>query len=80
MLMLTRKRDESLVIQVGDELITITVTDINSSSKKQVQLGIDAPKHIKVWRSEIYTAIQENQKAATEQAGVATLRTLFPRK
>lgn len=63
MLMLSRKRDESIVIQVGDEIINISITDINSG-KKQVQLGIDAPKNIKVWRSEIYDSILENKKAS----------------
>ena len=66
MLMLSRKKNESFVIEVGDELITITVTDIGtSSSKKQVQVGIDAPDKFKVWRTELYESIQENRKAVT---------------
>ena len=81
MLMITRKRDESFVIKIGDDLITITVTEIGtSSSKKQVQLGIDAPKQYKVWRSEIHTAMEENKKAVTEHSGTASLRSLFPKK
>ena len=65
MLMISRKKNEYFVIQVGDELIRVTVTDIGtSSSKKQVQIGVDAPAEFKIWRSELYEAIEENKKAA----------------
>ena len=83
MLMISRKKKESFVIQVGEELITITVTDIStSSSKKQVQIGVDAPAKYKVWRWEIYEAIQENKKAiAAQQTNqLQNLRGLFPKK
>jgi len=80
MLMITRKKNESFVIQIGDDLITITVTDITTSSKKQVQLGIDAPAKYKVWRGELYESILENAKAATVQNDPTALRGLFPRK
>ncbi len=68
MLMLTREKDESFVIQVGDDVIRVQVTRIgmgNTSGKREVQLGIDAPRKYKVWRTEIYDAMQENKKAAT---------------
>ena len=82
MLMITRRKNDSFIIEVGDELVTVSVKDIStSSSKKQVQLGIDAPAHIKIWRSEIYDAIQENRKAAnTTHQSPDKLRSLFGTK
>lgn len=67
MLMLSREKDESFVIQVGDDVIRIQVTRIGmspSTGKREVQLGVDAPRKYKVWRTEIYDAMQENKKAA----------------
>lgn len=56
--MLTRKRDESIII--GDD-IRITVVDVRGD---QVKIGIDAPKQIPVHREEVYNEIQaENRKA-----------------
>ncbi|MDD5749473.1 MAG: carbon storage regulator CsrA [Patescibacteria group bacterium] len=52
MLILTRKVEEK--IQIGDN-ITIMVVGIDSG---QVQLGIDAPRSIPVYRGEIYEEIQ----------------------
>ena len=59
MLVLSRHRDESIII--GDDVI-ITIVDIRGD---KVRLGIDAPQDIPVHRREVYEAIQrENQKAA----------------
>ena len=52
MLLLTRKIGET--INIGDS-VTVTVTEVRGN---QVQLGINAPKHIDVHRSEIYDKIQ----------------------
>lgn len=61
MLVLTRKRDESIII--GDE-IRVTVVDVRGD---QVKLGIDAPRSIPVHREEIYKEIQaENRRAALQ--------------
>jgi len=58
-LVLTRKRNESIV--VGDN-IEITVVDIQGD---QVRIGINAPKSVSIHRKEIYLEIQaENKKAA----------------
>lgn len=63
MLVLTRKRDESIMI--GDE-IKFTVVDVRGD---QVKLGIEAPRHIPVHREEIYREIQEeNRRAALKDA------------
>ena len=62
MLILSRKLDEK--IQIGDD-ITITIIDIHG---EQVKIGVEAPKNIKVFRQEVFEAIQkENKAAAVEQ-------------
>ena len=59
MLVLSRQRDESIMI--GDNIV-VTIVDIRGD---KVRLGIDAPATIPVHRQEVYEAIQrENQKAA----------------
>jgi carbon storage regulator len=59
MLVLSRQRDESIII--GDNIV-ITVVDIRGD---KVRLGIQAPTEIPVHRQEVYEAIQrENMKAA----------------
>jgi carbon storage regulator len=52
MLVLSRQRDESIII--GDDIV-ITVVDIRGD---KVRLGIDAPTAISVHRQEVYEAIQ----------------------
>jgi carbon storage regulator len=52
MLVLSRHRDESIII--GDDIV-ITVVDIRGD---KVRLGIQAPTHISVHRQEVYEAIQ----------------------
>ncbi len=59
MLVLSRHRDESIII--GDD-IKITVVDIRGD---KVRIGIEAPTHIPVHRQEVYDAIKrENMQAA----------------
>lgn len=62
MLILTRKLNEKLVIGDG---IVISVMEIKGD---QVKLGIDAPISIKVFRQEVYNAIQEENRLAAESA------------
>jgi carbon storage regulator len=60
MLVLTRKRGESIII--GDS-VEIKVLELHGS---QVKLGVQAPHVITVHRKEVYDAIQsENRAAAT---------------
>jgi carbon storage regulator len=62
MLVLSRQRDESIVI--GDNVI-VTIVDVRGD---RVRLGIDAPREISVHRREVYDAIQrENREAAQIQ-------------
>jgi carbon storage regulator len=52
MLVLSRKRDQQIVIGDG---IVITVVEIRGD---KVRLGIEAPKETPVHRKEVYEAIQ----------------------
>lgn len=62
MLVLTRKKDEGILI--GKD-ITITIIDID---KDKVRIGIAAPKEIRVIRQELVVLIgQENRMAAQSQ-------------
>jgi len=59
MLVLSRQRDESIVI---GENIVVTIVDIRGD---KVRLGIEAPTEIPVHRREVYEAIQrENLRAS----------------
>ena len=59
MLVLSRQRDESIII--GDNVV-VTVVDVRGD---KVRLGIQAPREIPVHRREVYEAIQrENRQAA----------------
>ena len=56
MLVLSRKKDESIMI--GDQ-IELKILSVDGD---QVKLGIVAPKNIKVYRSEVYESIQQQNK------------------
>ena len=59
MLVLSRQRDESIVI--GDNIV-VTIVDIRGD---KVRLGIEAPTEIPVHRQEVFEAIQrENLRAS----------------
>ncbi len=60
MLVLSRHRDEEIVITVGDVEIVITVVDIRGD---KVRLGIKAPPEVPVHRREIYEAIRRERLA-----------------
>jgi carbon storage regulator len=62
MLILARRIGES--IMVGDQ-VEISVVDIKGD---QVKLGIKAPSQVKVYRLEVYAAIQEENRAAAAAA------------
>ena len=63
MLVLSRKKNESIVINND---ITIVVVEIRGD---KVRLGIEAPKEVPVHRREVYEAIKRNE---ANQSGEAT--------
>jgi carbon storage regulator len=60
MLVLSRKRDEQIVI---NDLITITIVEIRGD---KVRLGIEAPADVPVHRREVYEALRRGIERASE--------------
>ncbi|MBE0534236.1 MAG: carbon storage regulator CsrA [Phycisphaerae bacterium] len=61
MLVLSRQKDESIII--GDD-VEITIVDVRGD---KVRLGINAPRSISVHRKEIYDAIQREKAQKTRE-------------
>lgn len=61
MLVLSRKKNESIVI---NDDITIVVVEIRGD---KVRLGVEAPKEVPVHRNEVYEAIRRNQHESNDQ-------------
>ena len=55
MLVLSRQKDESIII--GDN-IEVVIVDVRGD---KVRLGINAPKNVSVHRREVYEAIQKEK-------------------
>jgi carbon storage regulator len=62
MLVLSRKKNESIVINND---ITIVVVEIRGD---KVRLGVEAPKEVPVHRREVYEAIRRNDLGAEGKA------------
>lgn len=60
MLIITRKKGESLMI--GDD-IEIIVSKIDDGS---VKIGIKAPRNIEILRKELYEEVEQENKEATQ--------------
>jgi carbon storage regulator len=60
MLIITRKKGESLMI--GDD-IEIIISKIDDGS---VKIGINAPKNVSILRKEIYEEVENENKEATK--------------
>ena len=58
MLVLARKKGESIMI--GDHIEIVVL----GTEGDTVRVGIRAPKHVEVFRKEIYLTIQESNKEA----------------
>lgn len=75
MLILARKVNES--INIGDQ-VEISVVDIRGD---QVKIGIRAPREVKIYRHEVYEAIQqENRAAAAAGTDLPVLDSMLIRK
>jgi carbon storage regulator len=72
MLILSRKIDEK--IKIGND-ITITLIDVHGD---QVKIGVEAPKDVKVFRQEVYSAIQnQNKESAANSRTLEALTKLL---
>lgn len=58
MLILTRKKDESLIINGNIEVRIVAIDD------GKVKLGIDAPREVEIHRKEIFEKIENENKEA----------------
>lgn len=65
MLILSRKRNEQIVISHPAGDIEIMVVEIRGDN---VRLGITAPKEVPVHRREVFDAIRRNAAASNQQA------------
>ena len=63
MLVLSRKKNESIVIR--DDIV-ITVVEVRGD---KVRLGIEAPKEVTVHRREIYDKIKQDERLKEHGAG-----------
>lgn len=71
MLALTRKRGESLVLNNN---IEVTILEIRGD---QVKIGIKAPKHVPIYRKEVYLQIQKENEAAASVVNLEELKKLL---
>jgi len=62
MLILSRKKDEKVII--GDN-IELSILEIRGD---QVKIGIKAPREVKVYRQEVFEEIQAANKAAMDSS------------
>lgn len=62
MLVLSRKKNESIVINND---ITIVVVEIRGD---KVRLGVEAPKEVPVHRREVYDAIKRHEASRSEDS------------
>jgi len=72
MLILSRKQDESIIINGN---IEVKILEIEEG---KVKLGIEAPKDIDIFRKELYLSIQEeNIEAAKTKVDLEKISKLF---
>ena len=64
MLVLTRKPRQQIMI--GDDIV-VNVVDVQGDN---VRIAIEAPREVKIYRGEIYYAIQEENKQAVMMEGI----------
>ena len=72
MLVLTRKPRQQIMI--GDNIV-INVVEVQGEN---VRIAIEAPREIKIYRGEIYRAIQEENRRAAQQVGKLDLSNALP--
>ena len=67
MLVITRKLDQSIIVNGNIEIMVIGL------GKDGVRLGIKAPRDVQVHRREVFDAIAELNRAATAQTKVGAI-------
>lgn len=67
MLVLTRKKNESIII---NDDIEITIVDVQGD---QVRIGISAPKNVSIYRKEIFLEIKEENRKASSGLNINAL-------
>ncbi len=72
MLVLSRKVDESIVIGEDIEIKVLSVKG------EQVKIGIKAPKNVKIYRKEVYDAIQQENIKAVVDVGAGQIEDIMP--
>lgn len=62
MLVLSRQKDESIIIQTAGNIIEITIVDFRGTTPHPAaRIGITAPREIVVHRKEVWEAIQKDK-------------------
>lgn len=75
MLILTRKKDESIIINGNIEIKILEIED------GKVSIGIEAPKDVDIFRKELYESIQEeNMKAAKVELDIEEMKKFIKKK
>lgn len=72
MLVLTRRPKQQIMI--GNNVV-INIVEINGEN---VRIAIDAPRNVKIFRGEIYKAIQEENRSAAAPVGDIDLSGALP--
>lgn len=68
MLVLTRKKGESIMI--GDQIELVVL----GTEGDTVKLGLKAPKHVDIFRKEVYDTIRESNRQAMRPVNLGELR------
>ena len=72
MLVLTRKKNQSIII---NDNIEVTILAVQGD---QVRIGIEAPKSVSVHRKEVFMEICEENRRASEVGSISSLKGLPP--
>lgn len=67
MLVLSRKKSESIIIGEEPNLITVVIVEVRGD---KVRLGIEAPMTIPVHRSEVHDAIKRQKEGLPPAPGL----------
>ncbi|SHK01491.1 carbon storage regulator CsrA [Tepidibacter formicigenes] len=71
MLILSRKQEESIIINEDVEVVVLGI------SEGKVKLGIKAPKNVEILRKEVKEAIVEENKEAIGKMDISKLKKLI---